>query len=139
MANTKAEVEKSKLDQYFDANAKFFSSGDTNGKKAFFCLGQYTRRVSEAQEKAIAESGEENKFQAKLAKQISYNMSYRNYNLLMKLLDNEAMKCDMKLYTQCSGLCKQYIINSDVVGDKNALSVDDANLAFSLGMYQQFK
>jgi hypothetical protein len=44
MATTKTETPiQSKLDEYFEQNSKFFGSNDSNGKKAFFCLGQYTR------------------------------------------------------------------------------------------------
>jgi hypothetical protein len=129
---------QSKLEAYFEQNAKFFGSGDVNGKKAFFCLGQYCRRVMESQEKKVAESGEENKFQKKIVKQIGYNMSYRNFGLVIKLLDGEALTVNPDLFTKCSGLAKQFIINSECVSDKKALKAEDANLAFSLGMYQKF-
>lgn len=138
MASAKAE-QQSKLEQYFATNDKFFGQGDIHAKRAFFCLGMYCRRVSDVEEKSMAESGTESKFQAKLAKLIGYNMSYRNFSMLVKLLDSEAIKLDMKLYAQCSGLSKQYMINSDLVNDKKALSIESANLAFSLGMYQTFK
>lgn len=139
--NNKAEqngkAQNSKLEQYFEQNAKFFESNDSNGKKAFFCLGQYTRRVMEAEEKRVAESGEENKFQAKITKQASYNMSYRNFTLMLKLLDSKALLSNPELFTKCSGLAKQFIINSECVTDKKALKPEDANMAFSLGMYQK--
>lgn len=137
MATAKAE-QQSKLEQYFTESNKFFGQGDINGKRAFFCLGMYTRRVMEAEEKRIAESGEENKFQAKIVKQASYNMSYRNFGLMLKLLDSKALETNTDLFTRCSGACKQYIINSDFSTDKKALKTEDANLAFSLGMYQKF-
>ncbi len=139
MANTKAEVEKSKLDQYFDANAKFFGSGDSNGKKAFFCLGQYTRRVMECEEKRVAETDTENAMQKKITKQATYNMSYRNFTQMMKLLDGTALTCNPDLFKKCSGLAKQYVINAEFTSDKKALSTEDANMAFSLGLYQVFK
>jgi len=138
--NGKVEAQnskQSKLEQYFAANEKFFESNDSNGKKAFFCLGQYTRRVMEAEEKKVAESGEENKFQKKIVKQIGYNMSYRNFGLVIKLLDGEALIINPDLFTKCSGACKQYIINAECTSDKKALKPEDANLAFSLGMYQK--
>ena len=138
--NGKAEQQnskQSKLEQYFEQNSKFFGSGDVNGKKAFFCLGQYTRRVMEAQEKSVADAGVENKFQAKVTKQATYNMSYRNFTLMLKLLDGTSMNCNPELFTKCSGACKQYIINSECTTDKKALKAEDANLAFSLGMYQK--
>lgn len=128
---------QSKLEQYFEQNAKFFNNGDANGKKAFFCLGQYTRRVMEAEEKRVAEAGVENKFQAKVTKQATYNMSYRNFTLMLKLLDGTSLNCNPELFTKCSGACKQYIINSECTTDKKALKAEDANLAFSLGMYQK--
>jgi hypothetical protein len=132
------KAQSSKLEQYFEANEKFFSTGDTNGKRAFFLLGQYAKRVMEAEEKKVAESGEENKFQKKLVKQIGYNMSYRNFMLTLKLLDGEALIINPDLFTKCSGICKQYLINAECTTDKKALKAEDANLAFSLGMYQKF-
>lgn len=140
--NSKTEAQQngkqSKLEQYFEQNSKFFGSGDVNGKKAFFCLGQYCRRVMECEEKRVAESGEENKFQAKITKQAAYNMSYRNFTLMLKLLDGTALKNNPELFTKCSGACKQYLINAECVADKKALKPEDANMAFSLGMYQKF-
>ncbi len=130
---------QSKLEQYFEQNSKFFNSGDVNGKRAFFCLGQYCRRVTEAEEKQIAESGTESKFQARLAREISNNMSYRTFTIIMKLLDATALKCNPQLFYRCSGACKELMINSDLVSNKKALSVEDGNMAFSLGLYQQFK
>jgi hypothetical protein len=138
MVSTKVETAQNKLEQYFEANAKFFGSNDINGKKAFFCLGQYTRRVMESEEKRVAESGEENKFQAKITKQAAYNMSYRNFTLMLKLLDSNALLNNPELFTKCSGACKQYVINAEFTNDKKALSTEDANMAFSLGMYQKF-
>lgn len=137
--STKVEVEKSKTEQYFEEQAKFFGQGDSNGKKAFFCLGQYTRRVMECMEKSIAENGGENTFQKKITKQATYNMSYRNFTQIMKLLDGTALTCNPDLFKKCSGLAKQYVINAEFTSDKKALSTEDANMAFSLGLYQQFK
>ncbi|KKH38981.1 hypothetical protein [Methanosarcina mazei] len=135
----KAEIAtQSKVDEYFQQNEKFFNTGDTNAKRAFFYLGQYTRRVSEIEEKQIAENGAESKFQAKLAKLIGYNMSYRAFTIIMKLLDTQALKCNSQLFYKCSGVCKELMINSDLVSNKKALSVEDGNMAFSLGMYQKF-
>jgi hypothetical protein len=34
-----------KMAEYFTQNTKFFDNGDVNGKKAFFTLGMYTRRI----------------------------------------------------------------------------------------------
>lgn len=137
--STKVEVEKSKVDEYFAANEKFFNTGDVNAKKAFFVLGQYCRKVSEIEEKQIAESGTESKFQKRLAREISNNMSYRAFTIIMKLLDAAALKHNPTLFYKCSGACKELMINSDLVSDKKALGVEDANMAFSLGLYQQFK
>jgi len=140
MVGAKAEATQSKIEEtlnsYFEQNSKFFGSGDTNGKKAFFCLGQYTKRVMTCMEKQVAENGGENKFEAKVTKLATYNMSYRNFTMLTKLLDSYAMKCNL---LACSGLSKQYLINAEFVSDKKALSIEDANLAFSLGLYQNFK
>jgi hypothetical protein len=138
--NNKAEQsgKQSKLEQYFEQNSKFFGSGDLNGKKAFFCLGQYTRKVMECEEKRVAESGEENAFQKKITKQATYNMSYRNFTLMLKLLDGTALTCNPDLFTKCSGACKQYVINAEFTTDKKALKTEDANMSFSLGMYQKF-
>jgi hypothetical protein len=133
------ETQQSKLEQYFEQNAKFFGSGDVAGKRAFFMLGQYCRKVSEIEEKQIAESGIESKFQARLAREISNNMSYRSFTIIMKLLDAAALKHNPTLFYRCSGTCKELMINSNLVSDKKALSVEDGNMAFSLGLYQQFK
>lgn len=132
-------VEKSKVEQYFAANEKFFNTGDINAKKAFFMLGQYCRKVSEIEEKQIAESGTESKFQARLAREISNNMSYRAFTIIMKLLDAAALKHNPQLFYKCSGACKELMINSNLVSDKKSLKNEDANMAFSLGLYQQFK
>ena len=133
--NSKAQ---SKVDEYF-ASQKFFNEGDDiKAKRAFFMLGQYCRKVSEIEEKQIAESGEESKFQKRLAREISNNMTYRAFTLIMKLLDSAALKCNPTLFYKCSGACKELMINSDLVSNKKALSVEDGNMAFSLGMYQKF-
>lgn len=129
---------QSKLEAYFEANSKFFGTGDVNGKKAFFMLGQYCRRVAECEEKQIAESGEESKFQKRLAREISNNMSYRSFTIVMKLLDSQALKCNPQLFYKCSGICKELMINAECVSDKKALKPEDANMSFSLGMYQKF-
>lgn len=138
MATAKTEIAQSKLEEYFAANEKFFGVGDINGKRAFFCLGQYARRVMESEEKRIAESGEENKFQSRVVKQATYNMTYHNFTLLLKLLDSKALITNTDLFTRCSGACKELMINSNLVSDKKALSAEDANMSFSLGMYQKF-
>lgn len=140
--NNKAEqqngkAQQTKLEAYFEANAKFFGSGDQMGKRAFFCLGQYTRKVMEAEEKRVAEAGVENKFQAKITKQAAYNMSYRNFTLMLKLLDSKALLSNPDLFTKCSGACKQFVINAEFTTDKKALKTEDANMSFSLGMYQK--
>jgi hypothetical protein len=64
-------------------------------------------------------------------------MNYRSFTTISKLLDTMARSVNPKLFMTCSGVCKQYIINSDVRTDKKALPSADANLAFSLGMYQK--
>ncbi|HEX2925736.1 MAG TPA: hypothetical protein VHP38_05700, partial [Ruminiclostridium sp.] len=66
------------------------------------------------------------------------NMTYRVFSAMMKLLDDAALKCDSKLFYSCSGVSKQYMINSDLPGDKKALGIEDANTAFSLGLCQKF-
>jgi hypothetical protein len=137
--STKVEVEKSKTEQYFEEKSKFFGSGDSNAKKAFFMLGQYAKRVMESEEKKMAESGTESKFQARLAREISNNMTYRAFTIIMKLLDGASLKCNPILFYKCSGACKELMINSNLVSDKKALSTEDGNMAFSLGLYQQFK
>jgi len=148
MVSAKVEVEKSakvetttqsKVDEYFQQNEKFFNKGDVNAKKAFFMLGQYHLKVAECEEKQIAESGTESKFQARLAREISNNMTYRAFTIIMKLLDGAALKCNPQLFYKCSGACKELMINSNLVSDKKALSTEDGNMAFSLGLYQTFK
>lgn len=133
-----SKAEQSKVDEYF-ANQKFFNEGgDIQAKRAFFMLGQYTKKVAECEEKQIAESGIESKFQKRLAREISNNMSYRAFTIIMKLLDTEALKCNPQLFYKCSGACKELMINSSLVNDKKALKTEDANMSFSLGMYQKF-
>lgn len=136
MVQNKAETAQNKLEAYFDENSKFFGSNDSNGRKAFFCLGQYVRRVMEAEEKSIAESGIESKFQKRLTREISNNMSFRAFTIVLKLLDNYTL--NNPELSKCSGACKQYIISSDISTDKKALRTEDANLAFSLGMHYKF-
>jgi len=63
-------------------------------------------------------------------------MTYRSFTTISKVLDSMARQVNPKLYFNCSGICKQFIINSDVMNDKKALPTSDANLAFSLGMFQ---
>jgi hypothetical protein len=141
MANTKSG-NGNVIEQYFEGqNEKFFAVGDMNGKKAFFCLGMYCRRVIEGLEKVIAEAGtetpEQAKFISRINKEIGYNLTYRSFTTISKLLDSMARQVNPKLFMTCSGVCKTYIINSDVMTDKKALPSADANLAFSLGMYQK--
>jgi hypothetical protein len=138
--NTKSVTTEDKLNEFFAANEKFFNNGDLNGKRAFFALGMYTRRVLETLEKVVAEAGvetdEQKKFTSRINKEISYNMTYRSFTTISKLLDSMARNANPKMFFSCSGVCKQYIINSEVMSDKKALPSSDANLAFSLGMYQ---
>lgn len=130
-----------KMTEFFNANEKFFSVGDLNGKRAFFTLGIYTRKVLEALEKEVATSGiqtkEQEKFTSRINREIGYNMTYRSFTTISKLLDGMARQVNPKLFNTCSQTCKQYIINSEVMSDKKALSAADANMAFSLGMYQK--
>lgn len=138
MTNAKLETTtESKLEQYFTTQ-KFFQTNDTEGKKACFCLGQYTRQVMQCLEHQVAENGGENKDQKKLTKYASYNMNYRNFTNLAKLLDGFALSCNTKLLA-CGGLSRQYLVNSEFTSDKTALPTTDANTAFSLGLYQTFK
>jgi hypothetical protein len=50
MVSTKVESAQSKIEEtlnsYIEQKSKFFGSNNTNGKKAFFCLGQYTQWVT---------------------------------------------------------------------------------------------
>jgi hypothetical protein len=135
--NTKTETNESKLEEYF-ASQKFFATGDVAGKKAFFCLGQYTRQVMGCMEKQVVENGKEDKEQKKLTKYATYNMNYRNFTNLAKLLDGYALACNSKLLS-CGGLSRHYLVNAEFPADKDKLSTADANTAFSLGLYQQFK
>src|SRR5665647_1100521 len=125
-------------DEYFAANEKFFGNGDVNGKKAFFMLGQYTKKVMECQEKLVAENGVHDKFQERMTRLATSNMTYRVFSALAKLLDDTSLRCNAKLFFACSGQCKQLMIQSDLPREKKALPVEDANTAFSLGMYQKF-
>jgi hypothetical protein len=129
-----------KLNDFFMQNQKFFEAGDKEGKRGFFALGIYCRKVVESVEKEIATNGAETEEQAKFTKRINreigYNMTYRSFSTIVKLLDNMAAKTNPKLLYNCSGLCKQYIINSECATNKKALPSADANLAFSLGMFQ---
>jgi hypothetical protein len=140
MVSTKAEAAQSKIEEtlssYFEQKSKFFGSNNTNSKKAFFCLGQYTKQVMTCMQKHVVENGGENKFETKVTKFATYKMSYRNFTMLTKLLDSYDMKCNL---IACSGFSKKYLINTEFVSDKNALSTEDANLAFSLGLYQNFQ
>jgi hypothetical protein len=138
ISNEKVSEKVSNAEQYFEANKKFFATGDINGKKACFTLGMYCRKVMELAEKHIAEAGKEDKFEKQLSRLVTSNMTYRVFSSMAKLLDDMALRCNSKLFQQCSGQCKQYLINSDFVTDKKALSAEDANTAFSLGLYQKF-
>jgi len=137
MTNTNGQKINS-ADEYFEANEKFFNSGDSNAKKAFFMLGQYTKKVMECEEKRVSESGEENKLQEKVTRLVTSNMTYRVFSALTKLLDDTALRCNSKLFYACSGSCKQFMILSDLPNDRKALPVEDGNTAFSLGLYQKF-
>jgi hypothetical protein len=132
------EQKLSGMELYFEQNSKFFGTGDSNGKKAYFALGQYTRKVMECMEKQVAESGKENRNQKQITRLVTSNMTYRIFSALVKVLDTVALTCNPKLFQSCSGLCKQYMINADFPSDKKALPIEDANTAFSLGMYQKF-
>jgi hypothetical protein len=136
MANEK--ISNGNVESYFEQNAKFFESGDSSGKKACYCLGQYCRKVMECHEKTVAEDGTEDNFQKKLTQLATSNMTYRVFSSLCKLLDTEALRCNPKLFQSCSGACKEYLLKADFTIDKTALSIEDANLAFSLGLSQKF-
>jgi hypothetical protein len=131
-------IEKiSNYEQYFEQNSKFFNAGDVNAKRAFFYIGNYTRKVMECQEKVVAEQGGEDAFHAKITRLATSNMNYRVFTLIAKLLDDTALKCNSKLFFACSGQCKQYMIQSDLPTNKRAISPEDANIAYSLGLYQK--
>lgn len=120
-------------DEYFVQNDKFFGTGDMNGKRAFFALGQYTKKVMDCVEKQPDE-----KFQKKLNQLVMSNMTYRVFGAMLKLLDDMALKCDSKIFYSCSGIPKQYMIQADLPNDKKALAPEDASMAFSLGLCQKF-
>lgn len=127
------EIKISSADEYFAQNAKFFGVGDVNAKKAYFTLGQYTKKVLEC-----AEKQPEEKFQTKLNRLVMGAMTYRVFGDMIKLLDDMALRCDPKIFYKCSGVPKQYMIQSNMPSDKKSLSPADANLAFSLGLCQKF-
>jgi hypothetical protein len=134
MTNGNDNINKIKTaDEYFEQNAKFFGSGDINGKKAFFALGQYTKKVMDCKEAAPDE-----KFQKKLNQLIMGSMTYRVFGAMLKLLDDMALKCDPKIFYSCSGVPKQFMINAELPGNRKALDPADASLAFSLGLCQKF-
>jgi len=139
--NGTKSTDSNAIEQYFSDNAKFFNTNDTNAKRGFFCLGLYAKRVMESLEKQVAESGVETPEQAKFVKRFtretSFNMNYRSFTIVVKLLDAQARLVNPKLFNTCSNSCKQYVINSDMISDKKAISAADANLAFSLGLYQK--
>lgn len=101
-------------------------------------LGQYCKKVRECMEKQVAENSGEDAFQTKMTRLATSNMTYRVFSSLAKLLDDTALRCNAKLFFACSGQCKQLMIQSDLPSDKKALPIEDANTAFSLGLYQKF-
>lgn len=121
-------------DEYFEQNSKFFGSGDVNGKKAFFALGQYTKKVMDCASKQQPDE----RFQKKLNQLVMGSLTYRVFGEMLKLLDNMALKCDSKIFYSCSGIPKSYMINADLPTDKKALPPEDASMAFSLGLCQKF-
>lgn len=138
MANTtteqKSEQKVSKLEQYFEANSKFFNAGDSNAKRAFFTLGQYARQVMECAEKQEPDE----RFQKRANQIMMGSLTYRAFSELTKLLDAKALSCNPKLFYSCSGISKSYMIQSDLPVDKKACPVEDCNTAFSLGLCQKF-
>lgn len=123
----------SNADEYFEQNSKFFGSGDVNGKRAFFALGQYTKKVMDCTSKQPDE-----KFQRKLNQLVMSSMTYRVFGAMLKLLDDMALRCDSKIFYNCSGIPKQWMIQADLPNDKKALAPEDASMAFSLGLCQKF-
>jgi hypothetical protein len=89
-------------------------------------------------EKHVAENGAENKEQKKLTRFATYNMNYRKFTNLSKLLGSYALSCNTKL-PSCGGLSRQYLANTEFPNNKAALPTPDANTAFSSGLYQIFK
>ena len=85
----------------------------------------------ELAEKHVADAGKEGKFEKQLSRLVTSNMTYRVFSSLAKLLDDMALRCNPKLFQQCLWQCKQYLINSNFVTDKKALSAEDANTAFT--------
>lgn len=134
---SKTETIETKLESYFESQ-KFFGNGDISGKKAFFALGLYCRSVMGCLEKQVAEAGKESKDQQRLTRYATRNMNYQNFTNLAKLLDAFALRCNTKLLN-CGGISRMYLANSEFPNDKDALPTTDANNAFSLGLYQQFK
>lgn len=135
---TNGEQKFKTAEEYF-TQTKFFESGDVNAKKAFFLLGQYTKRVMECNEKIVAESGEEDKFQKKLAQLITSNMTYRVYKAISGLNDAMALTCNPKLFKEIGCDHLNYMVQSEYFekrGEK--VDLDDANIAFSLGLHQKF-
>jgi hypothetical protein len=79
----------------------------------------------ESLEKQVAEAGtqtkEQERFVSRINREIGYNMTYWSFTTISKLLDSMARNVNVKLFFSCSSVCKQYIINSDVMTDKKAL------------------
>ena len=135
------EQKYSSVEDYFAKNKKFFGDGDANAKKAFFLLGRYCNKVIASAEKYYIDKGEENSFQDKITKLFTQRMSYRIYNLVSNACDEMAVKCNSQLFREESGEHKQLMIQSDyyLQEDKKKIKmpVEDANTAFSLGLWQK--
>jgi hypothetical protein len=121
-------------------NEKFFSTGDTNAKQAFYLLGQYCGQVMTAAEKYYADKGEPNKFRDKMARLITARMTYRVYGLIANACDEMAIKADWALF-KMSGDHKQAMAQSEYYmpdGEKKIkMAPEEANQAFSLGLWQK--
>jgi hypothetical protein len=98
---------------------------------------------SEFKRTLYVEKGEENGFQDKVTKLFTQRMSYRIYNLVSNACDEMAVKCNSQLFREESGEHKQFMIQSDyyLQEDKKKIKmpIEDANTAFSLGLWQKIE
>ena|SRR5665647_305182 len=119
---------------------KFFSTGDTNAKQAFYLIGKYCGQVMTAAEKYYADKGESNKFRDQMAKLITARMTYRVYILISNACDEMAIKDDWELFTT-GGDHKQAMAQSEYYmpdsKKKIRMAPEEANQAFSLGLWQK--
>lgn len=76
-----------------------------------------------------------------MTKLFTQRMTYRTYNLVSNACDEMAVKCNVQLFREEGGEHKQFMIQSDCYLQKDKkkvkMSVEDANAAFSLGLWQK--